>query len=150
MLSGRSLEPDRKKSRWEVLGEHRGIVIGVVAVVLVLVGLGVTKLIAERAADLATSARAEEIEDILDGSSPRDFLAFNSGVTTPGSVASRIRNQDGFVNIKAVADHATVRFQPEGWWSGFTERCIVALVTEADVAVTVPKVACVRVKPAGS
>lgn len=150
MLSGRSLEPDHKKSRWEFVSEHRGAFIAAVSVVVILAGLGVAKLVAERAADSATSDQAAEISEILRGSTPRDFLAFNSGVKKPGSVAAKIRGQDGFVNIKAAADYATLRFQPEGWWSGFTERCIVVTVREDKVAVTVPKVACVRVKPPGS
>lgn len=150
VLSGRSLEPDRKPSRWQFLGEHRVMVLAVAAALVILVALGVTKWVAESAADSVTGERAAEIRKILDGSTPREFLAFNAGVKTPGSLAEQIRNQDGFVNIKAVAESATIRFQPEGWWSGFTERCIVAVVEESKILVSVPKVACVRVELPGS
>lgn len=126
------------------------MVLAVAAALAILVALGVTKWVAESAADSATSERAAEIREILDGSTPREFLAFNAGVKTAGSLAQQIRNQEGFVNIKAVADSATIRIQPEGWWSGFTERCIVAVVEESKVHVSVPKVACVRVELPGS
>ncbi|HTO00067.1 MAG TPA: hypothetical protein VL068_05270 [Microthrixaceae bacterium] len=116
-----------------------------IAVFLVL-GLGLAKLAAEKSANSATSAQADAIAEILEGSGPREFMAFNVGVKTPGSLAEQIRDQDGFVNIKAGANSATIRFQPGGWWSGFTERCIVAVVTEGKVSVSVPKVACIRVE----
>lgn len=150
LLSGRSLEPLHKQTTRSKISEHRGVVLGILVLVL-LIGVVVgAKVLAERSADSATADRAEALEQILDGSTPRDFLAFNAGVKTPGSLAQRVRNEDGFVNVKAVADSATIRFQPSGWWSGFTERCIVAVVTEADVTVSVPKVACVRVNERGS
>ena len=63
----------------------------------------------------------------------------------PGSIAQETRDQEDFVNVKATADLAFIRFQPTGWWAGFTERCIVAEVTDAGVATRVPKTACVRV-----
>ena len=43
-----------------------------------------------------------------------------------------------------------IRFQPNGWWSGFTERCVVAEVTATEVVVRIPKTACVRVPVPGS
>lgn len=144
LLSGRSLEAPRR-SRRETLREHRGKLALVLAVLLVVVVVVAGKLLAERAADSHTTQRAEELRDVLDGATPADFLAFDAGVRTPGTLASTIRHTDGFVNVRAGADRAVIRFQPAGWWAGFTERCIVAVVRDDGVEVTVPHTACVRV-----
>ncbi len=149
LLSGRSLQPIHPKSRMSVVREHRGAVIGIVALVVVIALVVGAKVLAERAADSVTDRIAADLEVLLKDATPRDFLAFNAGVKKPGSLAEQVRNTDGFVNVKAVADSSTVRFQPSGWWSGFTERCIVAVVTADSVDVSVPKVACVRVNEAG-
>lgn len=145
LLSGRSLQPLQKKSTWAKIGEHRGIAGGVAVVILLAAIVVGAKLFAERSADSYTTRRSAEIRALLREATPQDFLAFNSGVKVPGSLASQIRHEDGFVNIKAVAESSTIRFQPDGWWSGFTERCIVAVVTDSGVTVSVPKTACVRV-----
>jgi hypothetical protein len=149
LLSGRSLEPEVKRGRFEVLREHRAITVSVfVGLLLVLVVLG-GKYAAERAADSATSARAEELAEMLADATPEEFLAFNAGVQTDGSLAQRIRDEPGFVNVTAVADESFIRFQPTGWWAGFTERCIVAVVHADGVDVSVPKTACIRVTDRG-
>jgi len=146
LLSGRSLAPQKKASHRDTLRERRSIVLVVVLLVAVAAVIGIGKLVAERAADGATSERAEQIEQLLDGATPDEFLAFNAGVKTPGSLAARVRDEDGFVNVKAIADLSFIRFQPSGWWAGFTERCIVARVRPDGVEVTVPKTACIRVE----
>jgi hypothetical protein len=121
----------------------------VVVVVLLLVVVAVVvggKLMAERMADSATEARAEEVRELLQGATPEDFLAFNAGVKEDGSVAQDVRDQPDFINVRATADLSFIRFQPSGWWSGFTERCVVAEVRADGVHVDVPKTACVRVE----
>lgn len=149
LLSGRSLEPLHRETLWTRIRVHRVAALGAVVLIMVLVVVIGLKVLAERTADRVTAERAAGIQRSLDGATPRDFLAFNAGVKRPGSLAYRIRNEEGFVNVRAVAESSTIRFQPSGWWSGFTERCIVAVVTESTVSVTVPKVACVRVTDQG-
>jgi hypothetical protein len=131
--------------RFQGLREHRAIVVSVLVVLLILVVIGVGKFAAESAADSATQAQAAKIETLLQGASPDDFLAFNAGVKRPGSLAVKVRDEPGFVNVKAVADLSFIRFQPSGWWAGFTERCIVAELRLDGARVTIPKTACVRV-----
>ncbi len=114
--------------------------------VLALVAAGIgAKVLAGRAAESQTEQRADEVRELLHGATPDDFLAFNAGVKTPGSVAQRVRDQPDFVNVRATADLSFIRFEPHGWWSGFTERCVVAEVRPDGVQVQVPKTACVRV-----
>lgn len=145
LLSGRSLEPTVKPKPFAVLREHRAIAVSALVVLLVVLVVGLGKYSAERAADSETTDRAEQIIELLAGATPEEFLAFNAGVKTPGSLAEQVRDQDGFVNVKAVNALAFIRFQPNGWWAGFTERCIVAAVRPDGVTVTVPKTACIRV-----
>lgn len=118
------------------------MVVVVIAVVLAAVA---GKVVANSSATTATEQRATEIRELLGHATPDDFLAFNAGVKRAGSVAQRVRDQPDFVNVRATADLAFIRFQPDGWWSGFTERCVVAEVRSAEVSVHVPKSACVRV-----
>ena len=59
-------------------------------------------------------------------------------------VLSNVHPQE--VVLRQRLDRWRIRFQPEGWWSGFTERCIVARVRPDGVTVAVPKSACVRVE----
>lgn len=129
--------------------DHPGVTATLVIVVVLVVAAVVGKLLAERAATGATDERADEVEQILSGATPEDFLAFDAGVRREGSIARRVRDQQDFVNVRARADLSFLRFQPTGWWSGFTERCVVAEVTEAGVRVRVPKTACVRVAVPG-
>jgi len=125
----------------------RGFVVGaVVAVLLVLVVIGV-KLYADSTADSAIGDRSDEVAAMLEDSTPRDFLAFNSGRSVPDSVAREVAEQEDFVSVNAQADKAVIRFQPKGWWAGFTERCVVAVVSDDGVTVVDPKTACVRVDP---
>jgi hypothetical protein len=146
LLSGRSLEPPRKSSRLDVVRDNRAIVTVVLVVLLgVLVVLG-GKFLAERAADAAMQDRAEQLLELLDDATPEDFLAFGAAVQTDGSLAQRVRDTDGFVNVKARAELAFIRFQPSGWWSGFTERCLVAYVRDDGTVVETPKTACNRVR----
>ncbi len=146
LLSGRSLEPTRPKRRFELLRDHPRWLIAAVVLVLVVAGLVAGKLFAERAADAAMETRSAELEELLADATPEEFLAFSSGVEQPGSIAERTRNLDGFVNVKATASQSFIRFQPSGWWAGFTERCLVAVVRNDGVTITVPKKACIRVE----
>lgn len=136
-----------RRSSW--FADHRTTTWVVAMVVVVFIAVLVTKLVADAAASGTTDRRAAEVRDLLHGATPDDFLAFNAGVRTPGSVAQRVRDQPDFVNVKATADLSFIRFQPDGWWSGFTERCIVAQVRADRITVTVPKSACVRVPAPG-
>lgn len=120
-----------------------------VIVALLVVAAVTAKVLADRTAESDTAERAADIRGLLAGATPDDFLAFNAGVKTDGSVAQQIRDQPDFVNVRATADLSFIRFQPEGWWSGFTERCIVAEVRADRVTVRVPKSACVRVTTPG-
>ena len=126
--------------------DHPGVLAVAVVAALLVVGVGVAKVMADRAATSATEDRAVEIRRLLDEATPEDFLAFNAGVQREGSIARTVRDQPDFVNVRATADLSFIRFQPEGWWSGFTERCIVARVRPDGVTVAVPKSACVRVE----
>ena len=134
----------------DFLSDHRGMVVAVVVVLVLAAAAVAAKVMADRTADSATEDRAAEVERLLEGATPDDFLAFNAGVKEPGSIAQETRDQEDFVNVKATADLAFIRFQPSGWWAGFTERCIVAEVTDAGVTTRVPKTACVRVPVPGS
>lgn len=131
--------------RFQGLREHRAVLVSVLVVLLVVIVIGIGKFAAERAADRDTQAQVARIETLLQGASPDDFLAFNAGVKRPGSLAVKVRDEPGFVNVKAVADLSFIRFQPSGWWAGFTERCIVAELRLDGARVTIPKTACVRV-----
>ena len=130
----------------EYLSDHRGIVVAAVLVLVLVVAAVAAKVLAERSAESQTQDRAEQVRSLLRGATPDDFLAFNAGVKTPGSIAQRVRDQPDFVNVRATADLSFIRFEPDGWWSGFTERCVVAEVTPRGVHVRVPKTACVRVQ----
>lgn len=145
LLSGRSLEPSRPPRRRDRLRGQRRALVVVLAVVLVAGGAVAAKLVAESAADAAMSDRAGEVADMLEGATPEDFLAFDAAVRDPGSLARRIRDTDGFVNVRARAEWAFIRIQPSGWWAGFTERCVVAVVRPDGVTVETPKTSCVRV-----
>jgi hypothetical protein len=146
LLSGRSLEPPRKPSKLDVVRDNRAIATVVVLVVLAVAVVVGGKFLAERAADAAMSDRSQQMEELLDDATPEDFLAFGASVRTDGSLAQRVRDTDGFVNVRARAELAFIRFQPSGWWSGFTERCLVALVRNDGVTVETPKTACNRVE----
>lgn len=146
LLSGRSLEAPRTASRLDVVRDNRAIAVIVGLVLLGLVVVVGGKFLGERAADAAMAERAQQMEELLDGASPEDFLAFGASVRTDGSLAQRVRDTDGFVNVRARAELAFIRFQPSGWWSGFTERCLVALVRNDGVTVETPKTACNRVE----
>ena len=122
----------------------------IVVVVLVLVAVGGlvgAKMYADSKAETQVDVRVAELEEVFRGAEPRDFLAFNSGRSVSGSIAQQVADAEDFVSVDARADRAMVRFQPKGWWAGFTERCIVALVTEDGVRFLEPKTACVRVDP---
>lgn len=143
LLSGRSLQPIRERS-W--IRRHIRAVIAVAVLLVLVVGVVVVKNLAESAADTEMTRRSAELEELLEGAQPSDLMAFGAAVETPGSLAQRVRDTDGFVNVTATADLAFVRFQPSGWWSGFTERCLVAYIRPDSVTVQTPKTACVRVE----
>ncbi len=123
------------------------VTVVVIIVVLLLAGVA-AKVLADRSATSQVEVRTAEVADILEGTSPQDFLAFNSGRSVPNSVAKEVADQVDFVSVDARAARAVIRFQPKGWWAGFTERCIVAVVKDSGTAVLVPKTACVRTDPA--
>ena len=123
------------------------IIVVVVLVLLAAGGLVGAKLYADSSAADQVADRTEELEEMLAGAGPRDFLAFNSGRSVAGSVAQQVADAEDFVSVDARADRAMIRFQPKGWWAGFTERCIVAVVSETGVELLELKTACVRVSP---
>jgi hypothetical protein len=133
--------PRRRRSR------RATVIVVVVLVVLVVGGLVGAKLYADVTAESQVEERVEELQVVLGDAGPRDFLAFNSGRSVAGSVAQQVADADDFVSVDARADRAMIRFQPKGWWAGFTERCIVALVTDDGVELLALKTACVRVDP---
>jgi hypothetical protein len=130
--------------------DHRGVTIAVAVLLVLVVAVAVAKVVADGAATSDGDRLADEVRTLLDGATPDDFLAFNAGVKVQGSVAQRVRDVPEFVNVRATADLSFIRFQPEGWWSGFTERCVVAIVRDDGVHVDVPKSACVRVEAPSS
>ena len=119
--------------------------IAVVVLVMVVASILGFRAAAEAAADQALDRRVAELESLLESAEPRDFLAFGESVQQPGTLAEAVRNEDGFVNLRATAGLTFIRFQPSGWWSGFTERCLVALVRDDGVTIEVPNTNCVRV-----
>ena len=125
----------------------RGVVVAALVVLALIVLLVAVKLFADRSAEQQVSTRADQVREMLDGSDPEDFLAFNAGRRAEGSVAATVADQPDFVSVDARAERALIRFQPEGWWQGFTERCVVAVVSSDEVVVDTPKTACVRVDP---
>ncbi len=146
LLSGRSLQAPRRDSRWQVVRDHKAGAVAVTLLVVVVLIVAAGKLLADGAADRAVEKRVEEIDSLLGDTEPQDLMAFGASVGTDGSLAQRVRDTDGFVNVKAGADLAFVRFQPSGWWSGFTERCIVVLVRSDGVTIETPSTSCNRVQ----
>ncbi|MFV0316646.1 MAG: hypothetical protein ACK5O2_06750 [Microthrixaceae bacterium] len=137
--SNRKRRSDRRFSTAVVL---------VAVIVVVAIAGGVTaKVLADRAATDQVDDRTSQIQRVLEGSGPKDFLAFNSGRSVPDSVAKEVSDAADFVSVDAGAQRAVIRFQPKGWWAGFTERCIVAVVTDDGTAIDTPKTACVRTDP---
>nr|AGC71209.1 hypothetical protein [uncultured bacterium A1Q1_fos_568] len=130
--------------------DNKAIAAAVALLVCAVVAVAAGKVLAEGAADRAVENRVAEIDSLLGDTEPQDLMAFGASVGTDGSLAQRVRDTDGFVNVKAGADLAFVRFQPSGWWSGFTERCIVVLVRNDGVTIETPSRSCNRVQvPAG-
>lgn len=146
LLSGRSLEAPRATSRLSVLRDNRGITIAVLVVVVLVAAVLGGKWFAERSADTAMQQQADELLVMLEDATPEDFLAFGASVQEDGSLAQRVRDTDGFVNVRARAELAFIRFQPTGWWSGFTERCLVVYVRQDGTTVETPKMPCNRVQ----
>lgn len=122
--------------------------VATIVIIVVLAAAGIAaKLLADAAASSQVDERAAEVAVLLEGATPRDFLAFNSGRSVPDSVAKEVADADDFVSVDARAPRAVIRFQPKGWWAGFTERCVVAVVTDDETTVLTPKTACVRTDP---
>ena len=145
LLSGRSLEGPPSQGVLARLRRSRGWVVVILLVVVVVAALVGGRQLAVSAADAAMEQRADELNDLLEGATPEDFLAFGVSVQQDGSLAQRVRDLDGFVNVRANADYAFMRFQPSEWWSGFTERCLVAVVRDDGVTVETPLTRCLRV-----
>lgn len=150
LLSGRSLRPPTRPGWRGRLRERRGVVIVVLVVLVLIVAIVGFRAAAERAADQAIDRRVAELDSLLGSSEPRDFLAFGESVQQPGSLAEAVRDDEDFVNLRATAGLTFIRFQPSGWWSGFTERCVVALVRDDGVVFDTPNTNCVRVAPPDS
>ncbi len=150
LLSGRSLQAPRRESRWDLIRENKLIVVVVGLLILAVVVIGLGKVFADGAADRAVQGQVEELEALLGDAEPSDLMAFGASVQTDGSLAQRVRDTDGFVNVKAGADLAFVRFQPSGWWSGFTERCVVVLIRPDGVTFETPSTSCNRVQAPSS
>ncbi len=146
LLSGRSLEAPRPTSRLSFVRENRGIAIAVLVVAVLVAAVLGGKWFAERSADTAMQQQADELLDVLADATPEDFLAFGASVQEDGSLAQQVRDTDGFVNVRARAELAFIRFQPTGWWSGFTERCLVVYVRQDETTVQTPKMPCNRVQ----
>lgn len=125
----------------------KSVVIGAVALILIVVAFFGVKRYADDLATTQTDERVAELEELLGDSTPEDFLAFNAGSQTAGSVAQAMADQGDFVSVIAGADRAVARFQPEGWWQGFTERCVVAVITADGVELEIPKVPCIQIDP---
>ncbi|MCP4434052.1 MAG: hypothetical protein GY812_00940 [Actinomycetia bacterium] len=123
------------------------MIIIVLLLVLVVAGAVGAKMYADSSATEQVDERVTELEEMFAGATQEDFLAFNSGRSVPGSVAQQSADAEDFVSVDARAGRAVVRFQPKGWWAGFTERCIVVLVSDAGAEFLTPKTACVRVDP---
>lgn len=144
-MSKRSLEPVVKVPvREQVHGIKRYLIIGAV-IVVIIVGVIVGMIVSEQAANAHVAERIEEIEDILDGATNEDFLSFGAARSEPGSVAQQISEQPGFVNVNARADLVFIRIQPEGWWSGFAERCIIIDITPDETRVNPVNQPCVQI-----
>lgn len=126
----------------------KGVVIAVVLVVVIGAGFFVVRRTADSAASAQVEERSAEVVEMMGQSTPEDYLAFNAGSQDLDSVAHAVANEDDFVSVDARSQRAVVRFQPEGWWQGFTERCIVAVVHEAELVLETPKTACIRIDPA--
>ena len=146
LLSGRSLEAPRPTSRLSFVRDNRGIAIAVLVVAVLVAAVLGGKWFAERSADTAMQQQADELLTMLADATPEDFLAFGASVQEDGSLAQQVRDTDGFVNVRARAELAFIRFQPTGWWSGFTERCLVVYVRQQDTTVQTPKLPCNRVQ----
>ena len=101
LLSGRSLEAPRSSSRWDVLRRNRVavVVVGLVLVVVVVAVGG--KYAAERAADAAMEQRADELSELLATRPRRTSWRSMPGSRSTGSLAQRVRDTDGFVNLRA-------------------------------------------------
>lgn len=144
-MSKRSLEPVVKVPvREQVHGIKRYLIVGVVFVVIII-GVIVGMIVSEQAANAHVAERIEEIEEILDGATNEDFLSFGAARSEPGSVAQQISEQPGFVNVNARADLVFIRIQPDGWWIGFAERCIIIDITPDETLVNSVNQPCVQI-----
>lgn len=119
-------------------------------VILVVGSLFAVRSVALSTADDVIGQRVAELESLLDDATTDDFLAFGQQVQQAGSLAEAVRDQEDFVNLRATAGLTFIRFQPSGWWAGFTERCVVALVRSDSVVVESVGTNCVRVSPPDS
>jgi hypothetical protein len=126
----------------------KGVFVGIAVVVAIVLGVVGIKLLADRAASERTDALVADVHQVLEGTTPQDFLDFNAGSEVEGSVAEEVASREDFVSVDARSERAVIRFQPEGWWQGFTERCVVGVVGSEGVEVIATKTACVRVDPA--
>lgn len=144
---GGSRSPRSRSAFGSFLADHKGITAASILVILAVVVVVAGKLLADRSATEQTEQRADEVRELLRHTTPEDFLALNAERGDPDEVARAVREEPDFVNVEATAQRSVIRFQPDGWWAGFTERCVLAVVTEDGVRVSVPKTACVRAEP---
>ena len=129
----------------EFAADRPGVTVTVLVVVGLLLAAGVGKLLADRRADAVAAERAEEGAGLLEGTRPAEYLTLNAGTGDPGVAPGRLDGATDLESVVAGSRLAFLRFQPDGWWSAFAERCVVAEVRSDDVVVRVEKLACARV-----
>lgn len=129
----------------EFAADRPGVTVTVLVVVGLLLAAGIGKLLADRRADAVAAERAEEVAGLLEGTRPAEYLTLNAGTGDPGVAPGRLDGATDLESVVAGSRLAFLRFQPDGWWSAFAERCVVAEVRSDDVVVRVEKLACARV-----
>jgi hypothetical protein len=129
----------------EFAADRPGVTVTVLVVVGLLLAAGIGKLLADRQADAVADERAEEVAELLDGTRPPEYLTLNAGTGDPGVAPGRLDGATDLESVVAGSRLAFLRFQPDGWWSAFAERCVVAEVRADEVVVRVEKLACARV-----
>ena len=131
----------------EFAADRPGVTVTALVVVGLLLAAGIGKLLADRRADAVAAERAEEVAGLLAGTRPAEFLTYNAGTGAPDDAPGRLADAADLESVVAGSRLAFLRFQPDGWWSAFAERCVVAEVRADEVVVRVEKLACARVPP---
>lgn len=129
----------------EFAADRPGVVVTVVVVAGLVLAAGIGKLLADRRADAIAEERAGQVAVLLEGSVPSEYLTLNAGTGERGDAPGRLGDAADLESVVAGSQVAFLRFQPDGWWSAFAERCVVAEVRADDLVVRVEKLACARV-----